>query len=165
MANKTNNHYDVSFTSAIQEFMKFKYRLEDLNQIFSIDVYLTCSESERMEFRLALIDCVKNLRRRKYKVGIMRPEDVLSTGLKQDNKTALAISILQQKMKGAGYDELFYFRDTIRILKRQLLKELFGEKNIFYFLADRRINYDPNYVPFILGPGIVELEPKRKRNK
>lgn len=145
--------------------MKFKYRLDELNQIFSIDQYLACSESERIEFRLALIDCFKNLRRKKFKVGIMRADDVILTGLQQENKTAIAISILQQKLEGAGYDELFHFRDTIRILRRQLLKELFGGKNIFYFLADRQVKYDPNYVPFILGKSIAELEPKRKRKK
>lgn len=142
--------------------MKSNFYLAELNQKFSIDNYLACSDSERIEFRTELLECMKELRNR-FMVTMMRPEDVLKTGLQQENKTAIAIAILQEKSNKFKYDELFHFRDSIRVLTKELIRELFGGKNIFYDLGDGVVAYDPNYVPFILAKNIKELRRALKK--
>gem|GEM_PF-5310043 len=109
-----------------------------------------------------MLKALKELRAR-FMVVNMRQEDVLRSGLIKESKTAIALGILQEKAKRAGYDELFHFRDTIQILTKQLIDELFGGKNIFYDLGDGVVAYDPNYVKFILAKNIKELRSALKK--
>lgn len=138
--------------------------IKELNQKFSIDNYLSCSASERKKFRKELLKNVAELRKR-FIVVSMRQEDVLETGLMKKNKTAIALGILQEKTSEAGYDELFHFRDTIRILNKQLFEELFGGKNMFYNLSDEVVAYDPNYFQFVLAENIEELRRALKQSE
>lgn len=142
--------------------MNQNFYLAELNQKFSIDNYIACSDSERAEFRKELLACMKELRN-KFIVSIMRHESILQTGLQQENKTAIAISILIEKVKTVTYDEMFYVNDTLRILKKQLIQELFGGKQIFYDLGEGVIAYDANYVKFVLAKNIKQLRSALKK--
>ncbi|MBX2897902.1 MAG: hypothetical protein KF763_20840 [Cyclobacteriaceae bacterium] len=81
----------------------------------------------------------------------MSKEDVLNVGLQTGNRTAIALSILIDKLIPYSYDRVFHFRETISILRKQLMEELFNGKNIFYRIDEKTIGIDPNYVPFIIG--------------
>lgn len=81
----------------------------------------------------------------------MSKEDVLNVGLQTGNRTAIALSTLIDKLIPYSYDRVFHFRETIIILRRQLLEELYNGKNIFYPIDEKTIGIDPNFVPFIIG--------------
>ena len=82
---------------------------------------------------------------------------MLSVGMRNGNRTAMAITILTEKLTPYNYDQIFLFSDTITILRRQLLEELFGGKNIFYDLGEKAVGFDPNFVPFILGKKFLTI--------
>lgn len=132
------------------------FNFVELNDNFSIESYLKLDDEERREFRNDLRNCIEELQK-EFKVKIMTKEDLLSVGMKNGNRTALAITILTEKLTPYNYDQTFHFRDTITILRRQLLEELFAGKNIFYDLGDKAVGLDPNYAPFILGKKFLTI--------
>lgn len=135
---------------------KFQFDFSELNRHYSIDIYLALSDKERISFRRDLMICIKNLKKY-YRLKLMSKEDVLNVGLQTGNRTAIALSILIDKLIPYSYDRVFHFRVTITILRKQLMEELFNGKNIFYRIDEKTIGIDPNYVPFILGEKFKEL--------
>jgi hypothetical protein len=87
----------------------------------------------------------------------MSKEDVLNVGLQTGNRTAIALSILIDKLIPYSYDRVFHFKETILILRRQLLEELYNGKNVFYPIDESTVGIDPNYVPFIIGDKFKNL--------
>lgn len=129
---------------------KSQFDFSELNRHYSIDNYLVLSDEERISFRRDLKICVKNLKKC-YRLKLMTKEDALNVGLQTGNQTAIALSILIDKLIPYSYDRVFHFRETISILRRQLLEELYNGKNIFYPIDEKTVGIDPNFVPFIIG--------------
>lgn len=136
---------------------KSHFDFSELNRQYSIDDYLALPDEERISFRRDLKDCIKNLKRH-YSLKMMSKEEVLTVGLQTGNRTALVISILVEKLTPYSYDRVFHFKETISILRKQLLEELFNGKNIFYKINEKTVGLDPNYVPFILGKHFKSLK-------
>ena len=129
---------------------KPQFDFYELNRHYSIDNYLALPDEEKISFRRDLKVCIKNLKKC-YTLKLMSKEDVLTVGLQTGNRTAIALSILIDKLIPYSYDRVFHFRDTILILRRQLLEELYNGKNIFYPIDESTVGIDPNFVPFIIG--------------
>ena len=136
---------------------KPQFDFYELNSHYSIDNYLALSDEERISFRRDLKICIKNLKKC-YKLKLMSKEDVLNVGLHTGNRTAIALSILIDKLFPYSYDRVFHFRETISILRKQLMEELFDGKSIFYRIDEKTIGIDPNYVPFIIGEKFKDLK-------
>lgn len=130
--------------------MESPVNFSELNERFCVDIYLELNSEQRASFRNELKESIQLLSNC-YKLKIMKKEDILSVGMAKNNRTALAITILKEKLTPYNYDQTFPFRDSIAILHTHLLEELFGGKNIFYQLSETEVGLDPNFVPFILG--------------
>lgn len=129
---------------------KSKFDLVELNKTFFIDNYISLDDNGRIDFRIALKNCITALQKH-YKLKMMTKDDLVIAGMRKGNRTALAIEILTEKLVTSNYDQAFQFRDTLAILRKQLLEELYGGKDIFYDLGERTLGLDSNFVPFILG--------------
>jgi hypothetical protein len=124
--------------------------LEFLNEKFSVDRYLQLNQLERIEFRMELKKTIKTLQRN-YTILWMSNENLVKKGMQNENKIAQAISILEEWASSYQYDRLFYIKECIADLKKHLLEEMFGGKQLFYDLDKNTIAFDTNYLPFILG--------------
>lgn len=126
--------------------------LASLNRRVSLEEYLK-QNVDRLEFKFQLKSSIKQLAKH-YEIKIMTKEDLLVVGLRQDNRTALALIILIEKQLVYSYDRAVHFKETIVELRRILVEELYSDKCIFYEVGEGVIALDPNYVPFILGQEI-----------